>query len=159
MGTDHKAGNAAATLFLFLYITCYDIFIDPTAFVYVAEIWPTTLRSKGIALGYFSYFVGAITYTTPSAVAFKNIGWRMYMVWFSCNIVSTIVVYFFLPESSGKTMEEMGDLFGDEVVVRMADNGRELVEGEGQVNLETFEYRLKGGRKVEVPATQHTEGV
>lgn len=80
------------------------------------------------------------------------------MVWFGCNIISTILVYFFLPESSGKTMEEMGDLFGDAVVVHMADNGRELVEGESRVDLETFEHRLKEGTKGDVPVAQHTEG-
>lgn len=104
------------------------MFIDPPTFVHSAEIWPTTIRSKGIALAWFSYFMGALTYTTAAAVAFKNIGWRMYMVWFSCNTVSTIVVYFFLPESVNKTIEEMGDLFGDEVVIHMAPNGQDLLE-------------------------------
>ncbi|KAF7563849.1 hypothetical protein G7046_g248 [Stylonectria norvegica] len=128
VASDNKAGNAAAVLFLFLYITCYDLFIDPISFVYVAEIWPTTLRSKGIALAWFAYFVGAITYTTPSALAFKNIGWRMYMVWVGCNVVSTIIIYFFLPESANKTMEEMGDLFGDQVMTHMANDGQAVVE-------------------------------
>lgn len=50
------------------------------------------------------------------------------MVWFSCNIVSTAVIYFFLPESANKTIEEMGDLFGDEVIVHMAPNGLDLLE-------------------------------
>jgi hypothetical protein len=94
-------------------------------------MWPTAIRSKGIGLSWFAYFVGAITYTTPSAVAFKNIGWCMYMVWFACNIVSTVVLYFFLPETANKTLEEMGDLFGDEVVVHFAGDGVHIEGGEG----------------------------
>ncbi|CAK7203429.1 hypothetical protein SEUCBS139899_006163 [Sporothrix eucalyptigena] len=130
--TSH-AGLSACVLFLFLYIVSYDICIDPVSFIYVAEIWPTAIRSKGIALGWFAYFMGTLTYTTPAALAFKNIGWRYYMVFFGCNIVSSIVIYFFLPETKGKTLEEMGDLFGDEVVVHMADDGRGFVETGGDL--------------------------
>jgi len=129
-GTKNKSGNAAAVFFLFLYITIYDIFIDPPTFVWCSEIWPTTIRAKGIALSFFAYFIGALTYTTPAAVAFRNIGWKFYMVFLSCNIISTIVIYLFLPESAGKSMEEMGDLFGDEVVVHMTADGTGLVEKE-----------------------------
>jgi hypothetical protein len=127
-GTTNKAGNAAAVFFLFLYITIYDTFIDPPTFVWCSEIWPTNIRSKGIALSFFAYFVGALTYTTPAAVAFRNIGWKFYMVFLGCNIVSTTVIYFFLPESAGKSMEEMGDLFGDEVIVHLTGDGTGLIE-------------------------------
>lgn len=138
---------AACVLFLFLYICAYDMFIDPVTFIYTAEIWPTNIRSKGLALAWFAYFVGAITWTTPSQLAFKTIGWRMYIIWFACNIVTTIVFvsichylmrnladhyvqYFYLPETKGVPLEEMGDLFGDEVVVHLAQDGRGIVESD-----------------------------
>lgn len=53
------------------------------------------------------------------------------MVWFSCNVVSTAIVYFFLPETANKTMEEMGDLYGDEVVVHLSADGNDIIEGKG----------------------------
>jgi hypothetical protein len=81
LGTTHKAGNSAAAFILFLYITCFDLFIDASSFVYISEIWPTTIRSKGIALGWAGYFLGAITYTAPAAVGFATIKWKMYMIW------------------------------------------------------------------------------
>jgi sugar phosphate permease len=127
-GTSSKGGNAACVFFLFLFIHIFDITIQCPTNVVVAEIWPTAIRSKGIGLSWFAYFVGAITYTTPSALAFKNIGWRMYMVWFSCNIVSTVIVYFYLPETANKTLEEMGGLFGDEVMVHFAGDGVNIVD-------------------------------
>ncbi|CAK7215417.1 hypothetical protein SCUCBS95973_002465 [Sporothrix curviconia] len=133
VGSTSHGGLSACVLFLFLYIVSYDICIDPVSFLYVAEIWPMAIRSKGIALGWFAYFMGTLTYTTPAALAFKNIGWRYYMVFFACNIVSTIVIYFFLPETKGKTLEEMGDLFGDEVVVHLANDGRGFVETGGDL--------------------------
>jgi hypothetical protein len=107
------------------------------------------IRAKGIALAWFAYFVGAITYTTPSQVAFRNIGWRMYMIWFCCNIVSTVLVYFFMPETKGKTLEEMGELFGDEVVVHLGEDGQ-IVEqkvggkDEESVHVESRELERAG---------------
>jgi hypothetical protein len=52
--------------FLWIYVGIYGFFIDPPQFVYCAEIFPTTLRAKGIALSFSAYFVGAITFTTPA---------------------------------------------------------------------------------------------
>lgn len=110
-------------LFLFLFIHVFDLTIQCPTNVYIAEIWPTAVRSRGIGLSWFAYFVGAITYTTPSEIAFESIGWRMYFVWIACDVVSFLIVYFYVPETSGKTLEEMGDLFGDEVVVHITANG------------------------------------
>lgn len=126
--TSNKAGNAAAVAIFFLYITIYDTFIDPPSFVWCSEIWPTSIRAKGIALAFCTYFIGALTYTTPAAVASGNIGWKFYMVFLACNCVSTVIVYLFLPETTGKSMEEMGDLFGDEVMVHMTADGQGIIE-------------------------------
>lgn len=131
VGTDDHAGNAAAIFFIFLYGAFYGFFLDPAQFVWCTEIFPTTIRAKGVGLTFFSYFVGAITYTTPGALAFKNIGWKMYMVWFTCNIVSTVVIYFFLPETANLPLEEIGALFGDEVVIHMTADGQGLTEVKG----------------------------
>jgi hypothetical protein len=106
----------------------FDITIQCPSNVIVAEIWPTVIRSRGIGISWFAYFVGAITYTAPSGVAYKTIGWRMYMVFLACNIVSTIVVYFYLPETANKTMEEMGDLFGDDVMTHITSDGEHFQE-------------------------------
>ena len=71
VGTTNKAGNAAALLFVFLFIVCYQL-VDAPSFIWASEVFPTTIRAKGIGLTFFSYFIGAITYTTPAALAFRN---------------------------------------------------------------------------------------
>jgi len=151
-GTDNKAGNAACVLFLFIFIHVFDFTIQCPTTVVVAEIWPTEIRSKGLGLAWFSYFVGAITYATPSALAFQNIGWRMYMVWLACDIVSTVVVYLYVPETANKTLEEMGDLFGDEVIVHITGDGEHFEETNVSVELDKMNaaataYHEKIGEK------------
>lgn len=71
LGTDNQAGLAACCLFIYIYIIFYQC-VDAPSFIFCAEIFPTTIRAKGISLCFFAYFVGAITYTSPSALAFKT---------------------------------------------------------------------------------------
>jgi hypothetical protein len=152
IGTGDKAGLGAALFWIFMYAVCYGMFLDPPQFVWCAEIFPTVIRAKGIGLTFFSYFVGAITYTTPGALAFKNIGWRYYMVWFSCNIVSTIVIYFFVQETSNLTLEEIGELFGDKVVVHLTKDGTGIVEETGGVQEYNEDDKSAGNASVEAVA-------
>lgn len=69
VGTDNKAGNAAALVFIFLYIVSYGFCIDPPQFVWCAEIFPITIRAKGIGLTFFTYFVGAIVCICVSLIS------------------------------------------------------------------------------------------
>ncbi|OAA55853.1 General substrate transporter [Niveomyces insectorum RCEF 264] len=133
VGSTNTAGNGVTVAFLWIWVGCYGFFIDPPQFVYVAEIFPTTLRAKGIALGFAAYFVGAITFTTPAATAARTIGWKMYLVYMACNVVSIVIIYFFVPETKNLSLEEIGDLFGDEVVVHLTADGHHLVEEEMKV--------------------------
>jgi hypothetical protein len=71
VGTDDKGGNIAAVAFIFLFIINFQ-FIDAPSFVWCSEIWPTNLRSKGIALSMFAYFTGSITWSAPGPLAFRN---------------------------------------------------------------------------------------
>jgi MFS family permease len=48
LGTNNKAAQNAAIFFIFLFITPFwSTFIDASQFLYVAEIFPTHIRSQG----------------------------------------------------------------------------------------------------------------
>jgi hypothetical protein len=146
VGTGDKAGNSACLFFIFLYTFCYGL-MDPVQFIWAAEIFPNEIRAKGVGLTCFSYFLGIITWTTPSPLAFKNLGesqsilqnvnnltnrtgWKYYFVWFACGLVSLVGVYFLIFETQGKTLEEIGELFGEQVVVHITSDGRGIVEAD-----------------------------
>ena len=147
VGTTNRAGNGAALFFIFFFQFFYGFCIDPVQFAFAAEIFPTTIRSKGVGLTFFSYFVGAVTYTESGATAFAKIGWRMYMIWFACNVVSTIIIYFVVPETKQLSLEELSELFGDEVMVHRSDDGNTIVEtdqGDQTVLPVTADVQYKG---------------
>lgn len=52
----------------------------------------------------------------------------MYMLYFALCIVSFFFVYFFIPETKGIPIEEIGALFGDTVVAHLSADGHDIVE-------------------------------
>jgi hypothetical protein len=82
---------------------------------------PTNIRSSGVALATTTYFISCIAFVTPGATAIANIGYKYFVVFACLTFVSVLVVYFMYPETKGKSLEELAELFGDTVVVHLTD--------------------------------------
>lgn len=107
-------------------------------------------------------------------VAFANIQWRTYLVFAVINACMVPCVYFFFPETAGRSLEEMDEIFHDVHgvkgafdVVKVAHNkprryGR---KGELLINYETpgaqqaMRHRLSaaGGTSTEKTHTEHID--
>jgi hypothetical protein len=59
----------------------------------------------------------------------------MYLIWMGLSLICEVLVFFYVPETRGKPVEEMGALFGDEVVLHITADGRDLVEKDVGVEL------------------------
>ncbi len=127
LGTSNRAGNIAAVAVMNLYIVIFQT-ADSPSFIWISEVLPTTIRAKGIGLAIFSMMTGFITFSAPGGVAFRNLKWGMYLVFMGLCIISTVVIYFWVPETKGLPVEEIGDLFGDTVVVHLTQDGHGIVE-------------------------------
>jgi RsiW-degrading membrane proteinase PrsW (M82 family) len=44
-------------------------------------------------------------------VAFKNIGWKFYMVFISCCVASATIMYFTFPDTLNKPLEKVAAMF------------------------------------------------
>jgi len=127
MGTPNKAGNIGCLVFIHLFIVLYQL-IDGPSFIWVSEILPTTIRAKGIGLSMFAYFVGFITFSAPGPTAFRNIKWGTYLVFMGLSLICWVMVYLWIPETKGLPIEEIGELFGDTVVVYLTKDRLGIVE-------------------------------
>lgn len=58
----------------------------------------------------------------------------MYLIYMGLCIISTIVVYFHIPETKGLPIEEIGALFGDEVVAHLTTDGHGIIEDKPEKN-------------------------
>jgi hypothetical protein len=50
-----------------------------------------------------------------SPIAFANVGWKYFSLFIYTNAVGAIVVFSLFPGTKGKSLEEIGAIFGDEV--------------------------------------------
>ncbi|GJN32898.1 hypothetical protein PR202_gb21440 [Eleusine coracana subsp. coracana] len=97
--------------------------LGPIAFVYAAEIFPLRERALGAALGAAMNRVaaGVVTMTFLSLSRAITIGGTFFLY---AGITALAWVFFFtyLPETRGRTLEEMGKLFGMTTGAVMDDN-------------------------------------
>ncbi|ODV86186.1 hypothetical protein CANARDRAFT_27447 [[Candida] arabinofermentans NRRL YB-2248] len=112
--SDHKDNNGAAiaaAVFLFLFNTCFAIGWLGMSWLYQAEIPALSVRAPSNALSTagnwsFNFMVVMIT-----PVAFENIGSYTYTIFAVINLLMVPALYFFFPETAGRSLEEMDDIF------------------------------------------------
>lgn len=101
----------AAIFFYFVAMLVFPIGLFLIPFMYAAEIAPLSVRAKVTATSacanwLFNFLVAEVT---PTAIS--NIGWRYYIVYAAINFFSFCVIYVFFPETKGRTLEEIDDIF------------------------------------------------
>ena len=81
--------------------------------VYIGEIFPNTVRSKGQGLGSSSHWImnAIISYYFPIVVA-KTSGAYPFVFFAAMMVVQFFMVSFFYPETKGFTLEEMQHRLG-----------------------------------------------
>jgi hypothetical protein len=105
--SDNSAAGWAVLIFIFLYSPAYNIGYNALTYTYLVELWPFALRSRGIS--FFQLFGRLASFFTTfvNPIGLTNVGWRYlisYCVWLGFEV---FFVYFFFPETSNKTLEEL----------------------------------------------------
>lgn len=105
-----ELGNAVVA-FIFIAYFFYDIAWIPLVYSYPVEIFPFALRSRGFAVTLSSTYIGLISGQLINPVALKAIGWKYYIVFCVILACLTTTVYFLFPETKGRSLEEIAEIF------------------------------------------------
>lgn len=103
--------GAAVIAFIFIYFFHYDIAYTPLVFAYPAEILPYSIRSKGLSVDFALVYSSLVVLSFVTPIALDAIGWRYYIVFCCVLAVSVVVNWFLLPETKGRSLEEISELF------------------------------------------------
>ncbi|PLB41532.1 sugar transporter [Aspergillus candidus] len=108
-------GSKAHTVIAFSYllIIVYALTLAPVAWVYAAEVWSLETRASGMSIAavgnwLFNFALGL--FVPPG---FANIRWKMFITFGVMCVGAAVQVFFTYPETCGKTIEEVEELFSD----------------------------------------------
>ncbi|KAF8588746.1 sugar transporter 1 [Ramaria rubella] len=119
-----------------LYLFVFGASWGPVPWLLPAEIFPLRARARGMALatGANWLFNFAIAYATPPL--FSALGAGYYFIIVGFVVISFFLVLLVYPETGHRTLEELGDVFGDNVVIKNARDrsvsGMKLEVGSGE---------------------------
>ncbi|KAF8580727.1 general substrate transporter [Ramaria rubella] len=109
----HVAAGWVACALVWVFAMAFGYSWGPCAWIIIAEIFPLSARGKGMSIAASSnwmnnFIVGQVT---PTMLA--KIGYRTFIIFGIFSFLGGLFIMFFVPETSGKTLEEMDVVFGD----------------------------------------------
>ncbi|KAG0082673.1 hypothetical protein BGZ92_011501 [Podila epicladia] len=112
---DNDAASKAVIACSYLFVCSFAISWGPVSWTYPAEIYPLRIRAKAVSLSTASNwaFNFVLAYAVPPAL--ENIQYRTYFIFAGCCVAMTIHIFLMYPETKGRTLEEMDELFNSDV--------------------------------------------
>jgi sugar porter (SP) family MFS transporter len=123
--TGNRVGKGFAILGIYLFVVAYYGLLNSTTWLYGVEVLPIALRAKIMGIASASHFIVNVGITEAGPAAFSTIRENYYYVFVGCSAFFFVIAWFFFQETRHKTLEEIAEAFGDNVV--MADE-REVNE-------------------------------
>jgi sugar porter (SP) family MFS transporter len=113
---DHPANpNAVRAMiaFICLNIVSFATTWGPAAWIVIGEIFPLTIRSRGVGLStasnwFWNCIIGVITpYLVADQPNSAKLGSNVFFMWGGLCCISFFFAYFFVPETKGLTLEQV----------------------------------------------------
>ena len=100
-----------ALIFIIIYTASFMMSWGPICWVLISEIFPNTIRSQAVAIAVAMQWVSnfLVSSTFPSLSAWSVGG--TYLIYAIMALLSIVFVWKFVPETKGKTLEEMSALW------------------------------------------------
>ncbi|KGN65147.1 probable polyol transporter 6 [Cucumis sativus] len=109
-------GVAVSVIALCCDVALFSIGLGPITWVYSSEIFPNRMRAQGSSLAIsVNRLVSGIVSMTFLTISKEITFGGMFLVLSGIMAVASLFFYFFLPETKGKSLEEMEVLFQDKV--------------------------------------------
>ncbi|KAF2801659.1 general substrate transporter, partial [Mytilinidion resinicola] len=109
----HVAAGWATTAMAFVYILVYGVSYSPLAWALPAEVFPSAARAKGVALSTATVWLSNFVVGVMVPPMIQNAGFGTYVFFAVFCVLAAVWAYFLVPETMGRTLEQMDEVFGD----------------------------------------------
>ena len=110
---DQGLGKGVVVM-IFVYQFFYNSGFNGPPWVYVTEVLPTHLRAKGTNIMQIAATCCLVFNGYANPVAMEAISWKYYIVYCCIIAVEIVLVFFFFPETKGRSLEEIAFIFDGE---------------------------------------------
>ncbi|KAI8891143.1 general substrate transporter [Backusella circina FSU 941] len=116
------AKGYVAMVMIYMFAVGYETSWGPLVWICCSEIYSSRLRgfSVSFATAFNWGFNAVIAKVTP--IMIHSISYGTYFFFGSCAILMGIFVYFFVPETKGRSLEDIDKLFKDGMILAYKDN-------------------------------------
>ena len=108
---ENKGLGIGIVVMIFIFFLFYNLAMNPVPMAYLLETLPYTLRAKGLTIFNTAQFGSIVFNGFANPVALEAISWRYYIVFVCLLPVWFAVIWFFYPETKGRSLEEVSTIF------------------------------------------------
>ncbi|UNI23831.1 hypothetical protein JDV02_009625 [Purpureocillium takamizusanense] len=101
----------ASIVFFFLYYVAFGIGMLGVPWLYPTEINSIAMRTKGSAVATATNWLTNFVIVEITPIGIQNLGWKFWIVFTIFNTAFMPVIYFFYPETSNRTLEDLDDYY------------------------------------------------
>jgi hypothetical protein len=99
-----------------LVFSFFFTFTGIITWVYPAEVFPMEIRARGNSISTLTNWCLNLLFAQTAPIALANIGFKFFYFFFAFNVVACVCYVLLYPETKGKTLEQIDELFGDQLV-------------------------------------------
>ncbi|GKT80582.1 metabolite transport protein [Colletotrichum tofieldiae] len=117
----NEAAQRGLIACIFAVSANYSALLGPMTWIIPPEVFTTELRAKANAIVQVIHYSISLIITQCSPIALAAVGWKYYILFVLTNAVCAVIFAFFYPETRGKSLEEIDEIFGDVKIVHNVD--------------------------------------
>jgi len=109
----HVAAGWVACTFVWIFAIGFGYSWGPCAWIIIAEIWPLSVRGKGVSIAASSNWMNNFIVGTVTPTMLTHMRFGTFIFFGAFSLLGGLFVMFFVPETKGVSLEEMEEVFGN----------------------------------------------
>ncbi|KAJ7593224.1 general substrate transporter [Mycena floridula] len=109
----HAAAGWVACTFVWIFAMAFGYSWGPCAWILIAEIYPLSVRGKGISIAASSNWMNNFIVGQVTPTMLEHLGFGTFVFFGVFSFLGGLFILFLVPETKGVTLEEMEEVFGN----------------------------------------------
>ncbi|KIL60510.1 hypothetical protein M378DRAFT_167994 [Amanita muscaria Koide BX008] len=95
----------------YLFVCCFSMTMGPVTWTYPAELYSLKIRGKAVSLAIATLWAinTMLAFVVPPSLSI--IAWKTYLIFGAFNFAGFLQIFFMFPETVGRSLEEVEDIF------------------------------------------------